>query len=177
MYALPNWEIEILKQINKFKSAGIERYTISCCLIEPLGNNPEYTVSYHGHDANSFKEESLLNFFLTNKNKIAKSDTIQYSHPILFTKKMIEEVGYLDEKYFPGWSLDHDMPMSFYEKGCRNFIMLGNSRVYHFISKTFTKLPTEVKNRNGLDIFLEKWKISVDQFRKNLKIAEPWSSK
>jgi glycosyltransferase involved in cell wall biosynthesis len=174
MYMLPGWDLAMMSQINAFKKAKIDRFTISSCLIEPTGNNPEYDIFYAGHDAATFDENKLLQYFSTAQPK--KSSTIQYSHPILMPKFMLEEVNYLDESYFPGWAVDHDMPMSFYQKDCRNFIMLGNSRVFHFSSKTFNKLPSEVKNRNGQDIFEKKWNVSVDEFRKRLKIAQPYAT-
>ena len=71
-----------------------------------------------------------------------------------------------------GWSLDHHMPKAFFEKGARNFVMLGNSRVYHFISKTFKKLPDEIKNRDGQDIFKKKWGQTVEDFRTSLNIRQ-----
>lgn len=173
MYVLPGWDMALFEQVEEFQKLGIERYTISSCLIEPVGSNPEYSIFYAGHDATSFNEALLLGTFIREKDKsFKKQDTIQYSHPILFTKDMIEEVGYLDEAYFPGWSLDHDMPMSFLNEGCRNFVMKGSSRVYHFVSKTFSKLPPKVKAQDGQDIFHKKWGITVEEFRRSLKLKE-----
>lgn len=176
MYLLPEWDTEISKQIDAFKNLGIEKYTISSCLIEPVGDNPEYSIFYAGHDASSFNEPLLLGTFLKEKDKkFKKENTIQYSHPILFPKKMIEEVNYMDESYFPGWSSDHDLPMSFFDKGCRNFVMLGSSRVYHFVSKTFSKLPNEIRNRNGQETFMNKWGKTVNFMRTELiKVRQPF---
>jgi GT2 family glycosyltransferase len=175
MYPLPGWDIELWKQIHKFKAQGIEKFTISCALIEPLGNNPEYVISYFGHDHETFKEEELVADYVRNRlTKYTQHNTTQYSHPILMPRRLMEEMWYLDEKYFPGWSVDHDLAAAAYEAGCRNFIMLTSSRVYHFISKTFTKLPKDVKNKDGQDIFQNKWKMSVDEFRKKLGIARPF---
>lgn len=174
MYVMPGWDTAMLHQIQQFKKQNIDRFTISSCLIEPVGNNPEYDIHYCGHDAKTFNERELFNWW--HQTRLVKQNTIQYSHPILVPKFMLEEVNYLDEQYFPGWSVDHDLPKSLYEKGCRNFIMLGNSRVFHFSSKTFTKLPADVKNKDGQDIFLKKWGISVDEFRKQLEIATPFKA-
>jgi GT2 family glycosyltransferase len=173
MFMLPGWDLAITSQINAFKKQGHDRFTISSCLIEPTGNNPEYDIFYAGHDTQTFDEKKLLEYFSTVQPK--KINTTQYSHPILIPKFMLEEVNYFDETYFPGWAVDHDLPMSLYQKGCRNFIMLGNSRVFHFSSKTFKKLPDEIRNRNGHDIFQNKWSISVDEFRKRLNVAQPYA--
>ena len=175
MYLLPNWDVELFKQIKKFESQNIDKFTISCSLIEPVGNNPEYVISYHGHDANTFDEEGLLNDYISNRStKYTQENTCQYSHPILIPRKMLEP-DLLDVKYFPGFGIDHDIPAQAYQRGCRNFIMLTSSRAYHFVSKTFTKLPPDVKNRHGEDVFENKWRLSVKDFRSALNIAGPFA--
>lgn len=172
MYPLPGWDFAILNQIRQFEKQKIDRFTISSCLIEPTGNNPEYDIYYAGHDAATFDEAKLLKYYM--QAKPVKINTIQYSHPILVPKFMLEEINYLDERYWPGWGVDHDLPKSLYEKGCRNFIMLGNSRVYHFSSKTFKKLKPEDNAKNGENIFFEKWGLTYKQFRDILNIASPF---
>lgn len=172
MYCLPGWDVEILKQINKFKKKKIDKFTISCRLIEPLGSNPEYTIFYAGHDAGSFDEDKLLKEYFKSSESWKTVNTTQYSHPILMPRKLMEEICYLDVAYFPGWSVDHDLAAEAYKAGCRNFVMLTSSRVYHFISKTFTQLPKHVKDKHGQDIFEKKWGISVEEFRRKLKIAK-----
>ena len=60
MYVLPNSIESVLKQIQLFKLNKINRFTISSCLIEPVGNNPEYKIFNAGYDYNTFNEELLL---------------------------------------------------------------------------------------------------------------------
>lgn len=174
MYPLPGWDLAVLKQIQQFKKEGIEKYTISGCLIEPTGDNPEYTIAYHGDTASLFKEESLLKDFSENFEKYKKQNTIQYSHPIMMPKKLWDEFGGVDTTYFPGYASDHDIAASAYKVGCRNFVMLGSCRVYHFVSKTLSKLPPNLKAKTGNDIFQNKWKMTVDEFRKKLGVAKPY---
>ncbi len=181
MMVLPGWDTAIFEQIEKFKSQNIEKFTISSCLIEPYGNNPEYYIlptdmGKYIVDQRPYYDFYLLQYFQSNKKQIInhRKNTIQYSHPILLPKKMLEEMNYLDPDYYPGWSSDHDLAKRAYEVGCRNFIMLSNSRVFHFISKTFSQLPSHIKNMHGQDIFEKKWGISVEQFRKQLQIATPF---
>ena len=98
MYPLPTWDTEIVKQIKKFKAKKIDKFTISCSLIEPLGANPEYVISYFGHDYNSFNEEGLVADYMTHRaTKYRQHDTIQYSHPILMPREMWEKMNYLDD--------------------------------------------------------------------------------
>lgn len=175
MYPLPGWDLALFDQINKFQDQGIRKFTISCCLIEPSGNNPEYTIFNAGYDAGTFSEPILVGNYVKNRQKWKKENTTQYSHPILFTKDMLSEVNFLDEQYFPGWAVDHDIAASVYKAGCRNFVMLGDSRVYHFSSKTFKKLPDDVRRKDGQDIFFKKWGITVDEFRHKLGVAKPFA--
>jgi GT2 family glycosyltransferase len=174
MYVLPDWDTAIVNQINKFKEQGIDKFTISSCLIEPVGNNPEYTIFNSGHSSGTFHEVLLLGNFLKSREAWKKPNTNQYSHPILLPTKMLREMNYLDEEYFPGWAVDHDLAASAYKAGCRNFVMLGDSRVYHFSSKTFQKLPNEIRNQHGQDIFQRKWGMTVDEFRKRLGVKLPF---
>lgn len=172
MYPLPNWDVEIFKQIQQFKMSGIDKFTISSTLIEPVGANPEYTIAYFGHDAETFQEDNLLRDFVTNPMRYVKMNTTQYSHPITMPRELWKEFGGVDMSYPYGVASDHDIPASAYRVGCRNFIMLGGSRVYHFINQTVRKLPRD--KSNNLEVFQNKWGISVDEFRRRMGIAQPY---
>jgi glycosyltransferase involved in cell wall biosynthesis len=56
MYFLPGWDLPILKQVQKFKQQKIDKFSISSCLVEPIGANPEYTILYHGHNPETFDD-------------------------------------------------------------------------------------------------------------------------
>lgn len=167
MYPLPGWDLETHKQINLFKRYDISNYTISSCLVEPTGANPEYEIRNFGTDCDAFDRENLVKDFFDNRSfYLSRKDTVQYSHPILLPTKMLQEIGFMDEEYFPGWASDHDLAArAYFRAGCRNFVMLGKSKVYHFSSKTFQQLPDEIRRRDGQDIFQKKWNMSVDHFR------------
>lgn len=173
MYPLPGWDIEIWRQISAFKQKGVEKFIISSCLIEPRGANPEYTIRNHGTTPENFNEEGLLKDFLCNSPFMKKSDTIQYSHPITIPKKLWDEMGGADMSYEYGIGIDHEIPAAAYKAGCRNFKMLGRSRVYHFISQTIRKLPTD--RADGQKKFLEKWGMTVNEFRGRMGIAQPYT--
>jgi len=174
MYFLPNWDLALLKEIKGFEKKGVDKFTLSADLIEPAGNNPEYVIEYFGHDTCSFQEDNLLNFYYNNKSRLNTGDKTQYSHPILVPMKYMKVIGYLDDNYFPGWSVDHDLPAALYIMGFRHFKKVCSCRVYHFISKTFTKLSKKDNMKHGQDVFLNKWGITVDEFRKKLGIANPY---
>lgn len=172
MYPLPMWDLDIFKQINEFKRQGIEKYTISSCLVEPVGSNPEYTIHNCGTSPETFEEEKLRQDYFNNYAAWDKPNTTQYSHPIGMPKALWDEFGGVDMSYQFGVGTDHDISACAYESGCRDFIMLGKSRVYHFICQTIGKLST---NRpDGQAKFKEKWGISVAEFRERMGIAKPY---
>jgi glycosyltransferase involved in cell wall biosynthesis len=175
MYVLPDWDLFIYKQIVNFVNVRrINKFTISCSLIEPVGHNPEYIIRDFGTDISGFRENQLLDDFYRNRARYLNSlDTIQYSHPILLPRTMLHLIGYMDPAYFPGWASDHDLAAgAFFTAHCRDFVMLGKSKVYHFSSKTFQKLPEEIRNRHGQDIFRKKWGMSADEFRTMINIRK-----
>lgn len=174
MYPLPNWDLEIYKQIQHFKRHNVDKFTISSKLIEPVGENPEYTIAYNGHTAETFNEETLLWDYYNTIALEKEENTTQYSHPITMPKKLWDEFGGVDMRYKYGIATDHDIPASAYKAGCRNFVMLARSRVYHFVSQTVRKLPAD--RGNGHETFKEKWGISVEDFRKEMEIAKPYKS-
>jgi GT2 family glycosyltransferase len=170
MFVLPGWDTEILKQILFFKQNEIDRFTISSCLIEPYGDNPEYNIAYHGHNPQTFDEEGLMRDYLQNIVKTPKINTIQYSHPVSMPKKLWKEFGGVDTDYFPGYASDHDIAARAYNVGCRNFCMLGKSRVYHFISQTLGKLSPSLRAQNGHAMFQKKCGLTVEEFRSKIGI-------
>lgn len=177
MFPLPGWDMEIFKQCLKFKRQNISEYTISSCLIEPVGANPEYDIRNFGTSHEDFDEKGLMLYFNGNRQQLlSRKDTVQYSHPILMPTALMQQIGYMDESYFPGWSSDHDLAAAaYFNANCRNFVMLGRSRVYHFSSKTFQKLPDEIRYRDGQDIFQRKWNMSVDSFRSLLQVKNAYA--
>lgn len=176
MIPLPGWDIEILKQIKTFARHDIDKYTISSCLIEPFGNNPIYDIIDCGRDYVSYDENQLMNTYRTHRTRfMSRPDTVQYAHPIVIPRKMLVEMNYLDTSYFPGWTVDYDMIMCAYKSGCRHFVMLGKSRAYHFISKTFRQLPQHVQDMHGQDIFYNKWGITTEQFKEMIGTNRAYS--
>ena len=172
MVPLRFWDVAIATQIRQFESKNIEKFTISCRLVEPTGNNPEYVIADYGQSPDALNMEALLRF-----SPRPVANTNQYSHPILFPSKMLQDVEYFDQQYWPGWASDHDIAMKCSRVGCKNFVMLGNSHVYHFSSATFNKLKSEDRAKDGQDIFKRKWNISVDEFRRQIQIRSPFSIK
>ena len=171
MYPLPGWDTEIAKQIRKLQSEGNKRFTISSCLIEPVGDNPEYVIRNFGTSHKNFDEDGILGFFGKEGPRFGKEDAIQYSHPICMPKTLWDEFGGVDMSYPYGIATDHDIPASAYSVGCRNFVMLAKSRVYHFVTQTVRKLPPRSSNE---EVFKTKWGMSIGEFREKMNVKQPY---
>jgi glycosyltransferase involved in cell wall biosynthesis len=173
-YLLPQWDVQLIKEIKKFEKEKIKKFIVGYAVIEPGGNNPECPICYCGHDASTFNEQKLLHFYLTDLKNNVKLNTIQYSFPNCLRKDFWDEFGGMDFNYFPSFGCDHDFGIAAYKAGCRHFKLLGSSLCYHFSSGTNRKLPPELKKRHGHDVFFNKWGMTVEEFRKRLKIATPY---
>ena len=73
---------------------------------------------------------------------------------------MWAEVGGYSVELSPGMSSDNDLSMKLWHAGCRTFIGLGDSFVYHFACVSTGRV---VKNDGRLQ-FLRKWGISQRDF-------------
>ncbi len=91
--------------------------------------------------------------------------------PHLIHKDIWNEVGGFSEEYFPGTGSDPDLNMKLWTKGVRIFKGINEFKVYHFGSivtrryKNHPTIKTESGSR-GAKIFLLKWGISINFFKK-----------
>lgn len=82
---------------------------------------------------------------------------------LLVKRSVIESVGLLDERFFPGNNEDVDLGLRILKAGYQN-VLCKNSFILHFGSKTFDKDPegyktTAGENRKKIN---EKWGFDVD---------------
>jgi len=173
MYVCPHWDKflyeEILIQKDDlffFSSTLIEpKFTKNSCVIAPnnFGDNPH-----------NFMEKELIQF--CEKLKINNWYGASWP-PNVVSKKLWNIVGGFSIEYSPGMYSDPDLSMKLWQAGVRNFKGVGNSLVYHFMSKSTNKLK-KTKKRKGNKIFLDKWEITTKVFyKKFLKMGEPYKSK
>ncbi len=92
--------------------------------------------------------------------------------PIVLHRDLWDLVGGLSIEFSPGMYSDPDLSMKLWQAGVRYFKGLGQSRVYHFGSKS-----TKRKRMNtGRDLFLMKWGISSSTFtKKHLRRGTPFN--
>ncbi len=91
--------------------------------------------------------------------------------PHLIHKDLWNRVGGFSEEFFPGTGSDPDLNMKLWKLGVRIFKGINDFKVYHFGSivtrryKDHPTIKTESGSR-GAKIFLLKWGISINFFKK-----------
>ncbi len=166
MYVLPDWDSSFEKCIQTIDKTS---FMLSGTMIEPhdTGNSCALVADF-GTDIESFKKQNLLDYH----SSVTKKDWCGSSWPpILLPTALWKKVDGMSEEFSPGMYSDPDLSMKVWRKGTRYFRGLGDSRVYHFGSKSTRKLGKNV----GRSIFLKKWKITARYFyQKYLRMSEDW---
>ncbi len=148
MYCCPGWDTAL---IDKLKGLDSDLFMLSGTMIEPRDTgNPCVIVRNYGTDADQFDEARLLSE-LSQHHK-ADWDGATWP-PTLVSRRWWHKVGGYSSEFSPGMSIDNDFSMKLWQAGCRVFLGVGDSLVYHFQCKSSGK----VKKNDGGKMFLHKW--------------------
>lgn len=155
MYCCPNWDVGLVEQVSQI---GHDGFMLSGTMIEPVASgNPCVSVGDFGRDAQSFNEPGLLAEY----QKFRKPDWYGATWPpTLIHRRWWEAVGGYSTEFSPGMSSDNDFSMKMWAAGCRIFVGVGDSLVYHFMCKSTGRI---VKN-NGRKQFMRKWGMTSSLF-------------
>ena len=165
MYCCPQWDTKLLKQV---QSIGHDAFVLSGTMIEPVASgNPCVVVHDFGREADSFAEAQLLESYQT----LARADWYGATWPpTLVHKRWWHAVGGYSSEFSPGMSCDNDFSMKMWAAGCRIFIGVGDSLVYHFMCKSTGRI---VKN-DGRKQFMRKFGMTSSLFdRYYLRRGQP----
>ena len=173
-YALPKWDIEIVNFYDKIKDKVKNNVWLSGTMIEPTGNNNCCLAPYnYGTSIETFQKDKLLNdteILRTKMNNIIGSTW----PPNLLHSDIFEKIGKMDEDYIQGFGSDPDLAKRMYDNGCRDFIGIGKSLVYHFQCKSTNKI---LNNGHGKSLFQQKHNMTIDHFVYNIiKRGQPYIS-
>lgn len=148
MYCCPGWDSALA---DKLKLLNTDLFMLSGTMIEPKDtNNPCVIVRNYGDDAGNFDEAGLL----AELPVIKKEDWFGATWPpTLVSRRWWCMVGGYSSEFSPGMSSDNDFSMKMWHAGCRIFLGVGSSFVYHFQCKSTGK----VKKNDGGRQFLQKW--------------------
>lgn len=166
MFALPGWDYYLVKDIEDIPH---KNFFISSTMIEPKeGKDLNILQGFNFGDLQSFREKDLVQTFkdLTMKDWCGASWP-----PNVVPKALWDKVGGYSDEFSPGMYSDPDFSMKLWEQGTRYFKGIGESKVYHFMSKSTGKV---VKN-DGRRTFISKWKVTPGYFyRSMLRMGKPW---
>jgi glycosyltransferase involved in cell wall biosynthesis len=155
MYCCPGWDTALINQLNNLDT---DLFMLSGTMIEPVDTgNPCVIVKDYGRDPADFNEKLLL-ADLTNHHKSDWNGATW--PPTLVHAKWWFKVGGYSSEFSPGMSSDNDFSMKLWHAGCRVFLGVGSSLVYHFQCKSTGK----VKKNDGGKQFLHKWGIRQSVF-------------
>jgi GT2 family glycosyltransferase len=177
MYCCPGWDNAL---VNKLKLLDTDLFMLSGTMIEPRNtSNPCVIVRDYGSDAANFDEGRLISELPLHR----KDDWFGATWPpTLVSKGWWFKVGGYSSEFSPGMSSDNDFSMKLWHAGCRIFLGVGDSLVYHFQCKSTGK----VKKNDGGKQFLNKWGMRQSVFDRyflrrglpssGLKLNEPQDS-
>jgi glycosyltransferase involved in cell wall biosynthesis len=167
MYFLPDWDLVIW---NEILTIGRNFFMLSSTMLEPFDTgNPCVIVQKHGDSLDNFDESELLKKY----NEQPKADWNGSTWPPnIIPLEIWDLVGGMSVEFSPGMYSDPDLSKKCWDLGVRYFKGLGNSRVYHF----GTKSTSRIKKNKGSSRFLFKWSIDYNTFNSHfLQRGKPFT--
>ncbi|MBL0023698.1 MAG: glycosyltransferase [Saprospiraceae bacterium] len=168
MYLAPDWDKWMHDSIIKHKNPY---WCISGTMMERTGKSNKSVINCKNFGANpeEFQEQQFLDEYST-YDYHDWSGSLWY--PLALDRKIWMLIGGLSTEFSPGMYSDPDFMMKLWQAGVRHFIGLEKCRVYHFMSKSTSR----VKKNDGRKQFLQKWKISNSIFSKYfLRLGEKYT--
>ncbi len=169
MYVCPGWDLALYDEIEKI---GHDQFMLSSTVIEPYpSSNPNVVsiVKDYGDSLETFREQDLLKEYAVP----VKGDWMGASWPpSVVSTRMWDIVGGYSIEFSPGFYSDPDLSMKLWKQGVRIFKGVGQSRTYHFQSKSTNRIR---KKSRGRDVFLKKWGLSARIFYSQvLRMGQPY---
>ncbi len=156
MVAAPGWDAALERAIGRVGRHGL--FLLSGTMVEPVptGNVCMVPADF-GRDPAKFDLER----FAREAPRLARADWLGATWPpTLVARELWHQVGGYSIEFSPGMSSDNDFSMKLWRAGCRVFLGVGDSLVYHF-AKTSTR---RIRKNDGRRQFLMKWGLTQSGF-------------
>ncbi|WP_186074771.1 glycosyltransferase family 2 protein [Burkholderia gladioli] len=155
MAVCPGWDTALAARIAGLPS---NLFMLSGTMVEPVDTgNPCVVVRDFGRDAAALDLDALA----AATPGLKRADWLGATWPpTLVHRDWWHRVGGYSSELSPGMSSDNDLSMKMWDAGCRIFLGVGDSLVYHFQQKSTGKI---VKN-DGRRQFLNKWGMTQATF-------------
>lgn len=168
MYLLPGWDTVMMDEIKSHKD---NMYYLSSTMIQPHDATDVGLNINYGDTVETFQKERLLNEY---SNEPYPDWLGATRPPSLVHRDIWDLVGGYSIEYSPGMYSDPDFTAKLLMVGVRYMKGLGNSRVYHFETKTTTR----IKRNDGSVQFLLKWGLANSAMRKYVtRQGKDWKEK
>ncbi len=165
MYVLPGWDTALMKEVEIIPD---NNFYLSGTMIQPHDNTDVGLCLNYGDSIETFKEEQLLKEFKNHPYSDWQGAT---RPPSLVHRDIWDLVGGYSIEFTPGMYSDPDFTAKLLAVGIRYMKGIGNSRVYHFETKTTGR----IKRNDGATQFLLKWGFSNSTMRKYVtRQGEKW---
>jgi GT2 family glycosyltransferase len=161
MYLLPGWDRYLQAHLNAY--VFDRPVWLSTTMIEPTGSNPCVVPGKYGTSLGDFREMDLIRDLPALMDWAVENRSIAGTTwaPCHLSVDTWEKIGGMSEEYEPPCrGSDPDLARKVFDLGCRNFIGVPRSLVYHFQTKVLNRLPPNDGNRT----FLRKHGISIQTF-------------
>lgn len=155
MVVLPDWDVELLRYAEDFDG---QRFMLSSTMVEPRETgNKCVVVADFGQTVEQWNEFLAL----STCHRLKRTNWMGSTWPpTLVPTWMWQEVGGYSTEFSPGMSSDNDFTMKLYHAGCRIFLGVGSSLVYHFACVSTGR----IKKNDGRKQFLRKWSVTQRDF-------------
>lgn len=159
MVALPGWDEALPSYAQEF---GDQRFMLSATMVEPRETgNKCVVVADFGQSAEQWNGPLALSSSAGLKRSNWQGSTWP---PTMVPTWMWQEVGGYSTEFSPGMSSDNDFTMKLYHAGCRLFLGVGSSLVYHFACVSTGR----IKKNDGRKQFLRKWSVTQGDIDKQV---------
>ncbi|MEO8718275.1 MAG: glycosyltransferase [Burkholderiales bacterium] len=166
MVVAPGWDTALDRALERVQRHGL--FMLSGTMVEPTASgNACVVVHDFGRDPAKFDLER----FAREAPGFARADWLGATWPPTLVPRVAwHQVGGYSTEFSPGMGSDNDFSMKLWQAGCRVFLGVGNSLVYHF-SETSTR---RIRKNDGRRQFLMKWGLTQSGFdRHYLRRSKP----
>ncbi|MBR1630506.1 MAG: glycosyltransferase [Paludibacteraceae bacterium] len=160
MYVLPEWDKRLVDEI---RSLPDNRFFLSATVIQPHTPADSTLVADFGDSIESFREADLLREYKS-VGKEMRDWFGATMPPNVVHRDLWDLVGGYSVELTPGMYSDPDFTAKLWLAGVRYMKGLAQSRVYHFE----TKSTTRIRKNDGSMQFLLKWGMTSSTFRRQI---------
>ena len=164
MYALPNWDVPLVEY---YRNANDNKVWVSSFMIEPTPSIFKSVIPRnYGSNINNFQQDRLIK---EHRSLNIPNDIVTNSNaPLMINRELFIELGGYDTDFDPGVGAELGLAKRMYDAGCRDFVALKDSLVYHFSCMTTNKVRKNNIGKRRDETFHRKYNITREHFVRNV---------